>query len=58
MAQRKDSGELKLETTLLNPAGIYTVALYSDIALEHGQLVMIWGSSWQKKVTVKNTPVE
>jgi hypothetical protein len=58
MAQKQDSGSLKLETELLNPAGIYTIALYREITLDHDQLVMIWGSNWQKKVTVKNVPVD
>ncbi len=58
MAQRPDSGALKLETSLLNPAGVYNIALYRDITLESDGHVMIWGSNWQKKVTVQNTPVD
>jgi hypothetical protein len=42
----------------LNPAGVYNIALYRDITLESDGHVMIWGSNWQKKVTVKNTPVD
>jgi len=58
MALKPDSGALKLETSLLNPAGVYNIALYRDITLESDGHVMIWGSNWQKKVTVKNTPVD
>lgn len=58
MAQKQDSGSLKLETELLNPAGVYTIALYREMMLERGQLFMTWGSNWQKKVTVKNAPVD
>lgn len=58
MAQRPDSGSLELETELLNPAGVYTIALYREIMLSRDQLSMTWGSHWQKKVTVKNAPVD
>jgi hypothetical protein len=58
MAQKRDTGSLKLETSLLDPAGIYNIALYREITLESDGHSMTWGSNWQKKVTVKNTPVD
>jgi hypothetical protein len=58
MALKPDSGSLKLETSLLDPAGVYNIALYRDITLESDGNVMIWGSNWQKKITVMNTPVD
>jgi hypothetical protein len=58
MALKPDSGKVKLEKSLLNPAGVYTIALYRDITLESDGNVMIWGSNWQKKIMVQNTPVD
>jgi hypothetical protein len=58
MALKPDRGKVKLETSLLNPAGVYTIALYRDITLESDGNIMTWGSNWQKKITVQNTPVD